>query len=468
MKDSNNKSIKSSSDSENPVKKIVPKMPKDKRTKAYKEWVKKYGNQVSELDKIPEMPKDKRTKAYKEWVKKYDKQITQQSPEKSSPPKLKKTKSKDTSLYELIDTFQDETNSDQWFQRRKEIEALKTKINSLINKNSKESDYELKKLKSNFFENLKKYSDKKRKYFNKLNSNQKENLKKRQELIQKIKDLIVVDENPNKLYSKFKILKEQWHETGQVPITDRNNIWETYRHHVGNFYDFLHLNRDLRELDFKHNYEEKVKIIQKAEDLDKIDDTLKASRDLNDLHRLWKNELGPVSREHSEKLWLRFQAASQKIHIKRQNLQKELSTIQHSNFEKKQVVINKMRGLISSSVKTHSEWQTKIKEFENLKTEFQTIKNLQKNKNKKCWDDFRIVTKEFNKEKNNFYKNQKKELRKVIDLKKSLIEEIRKIIKENKISENSTRLKKIQDDWKKAGYLPKKISNSFKLFRRFI
>ena len=88
---------------------------------------------------------------------------------------------------------------------------------------------------------------------------------KRQELIEKIKDLIIVDENPNKLYSKFKVLKEQWHNTGQVPITERNNIWETYRHHVSKFYDFLHLNRDLRELDFKFNYEEKVKIIERAE-----------------------------------------------------------------------------------------------------------------------------------------------------------------------------------------------------------
>ena len=62
-------------------------------------------------------------------------------------------------------------------------------------------------------------------HFNELSSNQKENLHKREELIQKIKDLIVVDENSNKLYSKFKLLKEEWHNVGQVPITDRNNIY---------------------------------------------------------------------------------------------------------------------------------------------------------------------------------------------------------------------------------------------------
>jgi len=458
MKDSNKKSIKSSSDSENPVKKIIPKMPKDKRTKAYKEWLLKYGDQKSESNDIPEMPSDKRTKAYKEWMKQYgDQTLNEKKESKKSISKVKR--SGKTNLSDLIDSFIDYTNLNDWFQKRKEIEDLRSKINLLL-KTSDPDSVENRKLKSSFFQTLKNFSNKKRKYFNDLSSNQKENLLKRQELIEKIKSLISVDENPNNLYSKFKVLKEKWHNTGQVPISDRNNIWETYRHHVSKFYDFLHLNRDLRELDFKHNFEEKSKIIERAEKLDEIDDIMKASRDLNDLHRLWKNELGPVSREHSDDLWARFQSASHKIHQKRQNFQKEISTIQETNFEKKQNVLINMRGLLSKLPVTHSEWQNKIRDFEKLKTEFQSIKNLQRNKNKKTWNDFRITTKEFNLSKNNFYKNQKKELKISIDSKKKLIEEVSNIIESNKISENSKRLKIIQEEWKKIGYLPRKISNS--------
>ena len=458
MKDSNKKSIKSSSDSENPVKKIIPKMPEDKRTKAYKEWLLKYGDQKSESNDIPEMPSDKRTKAYKEWMKQYgDQTLNEKKESKKSISKVKR--SGKINLSDLIDSFIDYTNLNDWFQKRKEIEDLRSKINLLL-KTSDPDSVENRKLKSSFFQTLKNFSNKKRKYFNDLSSNQKENLLKRQELIEKIKSLISVDENPNNLYSKFKVLKEKWHNTGQVPISDRNNIWETYRHHVSKFYDFLHLNRDLRELDFKHNFEEKSKIIERAEKLDEIDDIMKASRDLNDLHRLWKNELGPVSREHSDDLWARFQSASHKIHQKRQNFQKEISTIQETNFEKKQNVLINMRGLLSKLPITHSEWQNKIRDFEKLKTEFQSIKNLQRNKNKKTWNDFRITTKEFNLAKNNFYKNQKKELKISIDSKKKLIEEVSNIIESNKISENSKRLKIIQEEWKKIGYLPRKISNS--------
>ena len=470
MKDSNKKSKKSSSDSESPVKNIVPEMPKDKRTKAYKDWVKKYGEQSSDSTIIPEMPKDKRTKAYKDWVKQYG---SEESPSKksskkdgtkktkSTEPKKTKAKAKNTkvNLEDLVTSFIDFINSDNWFHKRKEIEDLRSKINLSLKKIDSDSE-ESKTLKSTFFQTLKNYSYKKRKYFSELSSNQKQNLEKRQGLIEKIKDLIVVDENSNKLYSKFKILKEEWHNTGQVPITERNNIWETYRHHVEKFYDFLHLNRDLRDLDYKHNYEEKLKIIERAEKLDEINDIVKASRDLNDLHRLWKNELGPVAREHSNDLWSRFQAASHKIHSKRQNFQKEISNVQQVNFEKKQNVIVKMRELTSSNPTSHSEWQNKIRDFEKLKTEFQNIKNLQRNKNKKSWNDFRIATKNFNTVKNDFYKNQKRELKKSIDIKKALVEEVKNIIEKNKISENSGRVKLIQEEWKKAGYLPRKISNS--------
>ena len=459
MKDSDLISKKSSSDSENLVNNKVPEMPKDKRTKAYKEWVSKYGQEVSDSSEIPEMPKDKRTKAYKDWVKQYgDSTISSGKPKTKSSKKESIPKKEKYTFSDLVSNFIEIIESNEWFNRRKEIEELRSKINSIL---KSESDTEkIKKERSLFFQTLKNYSFKKKKYFKELNSNQKANLEKRKDLIEKIKNLIIVDQNPNKLYSDFKILKEEWHNTGQVPINERNNIWETYRHHVGKFYDFLHLNRDLRELDFKHNYEEKVKIIEKAEELDKLDDIIKASRDLNDLHRLWKNELGPVAREHSDDLWKRFQDASQKIHSKRQNFQKEIVSIQQENFKKKEIVISKMKVISGSKPSSHNEWQNSIKEFDKLKKEFQKIKNLKRNNNKKCWNDFRIVTKEFNTNKNNFYKNQKIELKKIIDIKKGLISEVENIINENKIAENTSRVKAIQDEWKKVGYLPRKISNS--------
>ena len=447
MKDSKNKLKKSSSESKILETKTVPPMPKDKRTKEYKEWYKKYG----EIDK-----KEKRSTPKKNQTKKEESKID-----------------KSLKLKDLVILFITKVDSDDWLSDRKLIEEIKKKIELAL---KDEFDKEKKKFDKNkkgdekfiyrsdskilFQKSLKTFSSKKRKYYSEIGTIQKQNLEKRLELIEKIKDLLNAEKQPNNLYQTFKKFKEEWHNIGQVPITERNNIWETYRHNVKKFYDFLHLNRELKELDFKHNYDEKLKIINKAEALDKVENTMQASRDLNALHKLWKNELGPVSKEFREELWTRFQKASNKIHSKRQKLQKEISSIQNENSSEKEKVLLKMKESSENVPNSHNEWQNSIQLFNKLKDDFQKIRNIPKKKNRVFWNNFRIITKEFNNKKNSFYKNQKIELKKNIDIKKNLIEEVNKILKQENYTQNSKRVIEIQNEWKKVGYIPKKISSS--------
>ena len=491
MKDSKNKLKKSSSESQIlETKTAAPPMPKDKRTKEYKEWYKKYG----EIDKketkstskkskskkesisIPPMPKDKRTKDYKEWYKKYgeiDKKETKSTSKKSKSKKEDSKINKNIKLKDLVILFNDKIESDKWMSVRKEIEEIKKRIEIEL---SKEFDKEKKKFDANkkteekfFFksenkiqyrESLKIYSSKKRKYYSEIGTIQKENLEKRLEMIENIKNLLDADKKPNNLYQTFKKYKEQWHNIGQVPITERNNIWETYRHHVEKFYDFLHLNRELRELDYKYNYEEKLKLIKQAEALDKVKNTMQASRDLNILHRLWKNELGPVSKEFREELWTKFQKASNKIHAKRQKHQKEINSVQTENSSEKEKVLGKMRELAEKTANSHNEWQNRIQIFNKLKDDFQKIRNIPKKRNKMFWNKFREITKEFNNNKNSFYKNQKIDVRNSIEKKQNLINEVSNLIKKENYAQNSKRVIEIQNEWKKVGYMPRKISNS--------
>jgi len=491
MKDSKNKLKKSSSESKILETKTVPPMPKDKRTKEYKEWYKKYGEikledkasskkkkksikQKKEVVSIPPIPKDKRTKEYKEWYKKYGEISEKDTAKKESKPKKDESVVlKNIKLKDLVVLFNDKVDSDEWISERKVIEEIKKRIEIAL---KKEFDKEKKKFDTNkktdekffyksdnkiqFQKSLKTYSSKKRKYYSEIGTIQKENLEKRLELIEKIKDLLNIERKPNNLYQTFKKYKEQWHNIGQVPITERNNIWETYRHHVEKFYDFLHLNRELRELDFKHNYDEKIKIIKQAEALDKVKNTMQASRDLNILHKLWKNELGPVSKEFREELWARFQKASNKIHAKRQKHQKQITSIQNENSLKKEKVLGNMRECLEKNPNSHNEWQNRIQLYNKLKDDFQKIKNIPKKKNKIFWNEFRIITKEFNNKKNSFYKNQKIEVKKNINKKQSLIDEVKNIIKQEINTNNSKRVIEIQNEWKKVGYIPRKISNS--------
>ena len=127
----------------------------------------------NEIPEIPEMPKDKRTKAYKEWVKLYgDKGINSDKLEKKTSKKDSKPKTKKSSLNELVSNFVEIIESDDWFNKRKDVEELRSKINSILKSSESDTD-EFKKSKSLFFQTLKTYSFKKKRYFKDLSSNQK-------------------------------------------------------------------------------------------------------------------------------------------------------------------------------------------------------------------------------------------------------------------------------------------------------
>lgn len=377
------------------------------------------------------------------------------------------------SFTELVEEFQKRIKAEQWFTDDKNIKEIihtfETKFKSeiqekkedFIKEGGNEIDFYFKpQYKNAFDQNFREYKKNKRTYFQEREQAQKLNLDRKLEIIESLKELINIDENINTIYKKFKNLQDSWHKTGPVPRAQSNNVWQTYKHHTEIFYDFLHLNRELRDLDFKHNYEEKIKIIEQAESLSKIPDVLKASRDLNTLHRLWKNDLGPVAKEHREELWERFQAASQIIHARRQEFDKEYDNILEENLNKKNSILDRMEEIKNNPPQNHNEWRKTIDEFNKMRAEFLSIGQVTKKFSKTSWNRFREISREINREKNQFYKSQKAEQKKNIDLKKALITEVKEILENEDWRSYNNRMKNIQKDWRSVGFIPRKLSNT--------
>ena len=319
--------------------------------------------------------------------------------------------------------------------------------------------------KKDFYNIFKDYKNKKNQYFKELISKQKTNLALKKEIIEEIKKLIDKSQHDSNTYKNFKKLQESFYSTGQVPRIENNNVWQTYKFHVERFYDLLHLNRELRDIDYRNNYEEKVKIIEKAEKLVDLDNIHIAIRELNNLHRLWKSELGPVSRDKREELWERFQLATKKIHQQKNQYVKNIDSIKLKNYETKVELINQIKKITVYKINTHNDWQSSIKEVEELKKKFIRIGNVPKEKSKDLWNSFRDTTRIFNKEKNNFYKNLKVLEKKSIESKQKLIEEVENILEKENWRNHIDRIKEIQSEWKNSGRVSKKYSE--KLWSEF-
>lgn len=309
------------------------------------------------------------------------------------------------------------------------------------------------------------YKTKLHEHYKSIEQNLKQNLADKLDIIEELKGLINIEENINTTYKHFKELQERWRNTGPIPRDKYNNAWNSYHHHVEMFYDFLHLNRDLRDLDFKHNLEKKLKIIERAEELAKDDNITRAFRELQELHKMWKEELGPVDREHREEIWERFKASTKIINEKRQKYFSEIDKVYDKNLERKLKIISKIEDLGKEDTNTHSSWQKKIKEIEALREAFFNAGKVPLKDNEDTWSKFKDAVRTFNKKKNAFYKGLKKEQYKNLQKKLELIQ----IAEDNKDNEDIPTtialMKKIQSDWKKIGHVPRKDSD--KIWKQF-
>jgi len=362
-------------------------------------------------------------------------------------------------------------------QLKKNIDAIKNAFNSkfgailaekkavFLEEGGNSIDFQYSSpVKSKYNSLLSDYKSKTDAYYANLDTQLKNNLEKRHQVINELKELIE-NADPNTMYKNFKIIQTNWREIGSVPRNKYNDTWRNYHHHVERFYDLLHLSNDFRDLDFKNNLEEKLKLIEKVEALEELENVNDAFKELQQYHKAWKEDIGPVSQEHREDVWQKFSAASKKIHDKRHDYFRSLKTQHQEIIDKKLSVIELIENYDTSKNKKHSDWQKSINDIEALRKQYFDVGKLPYNKSGEVWQKFKAATKKFNASKNTFYKKEKNVQQDNLDKKNALIE-LAESIKDSEDWENATNtMKKIQADWKKIGQVPRKFSDD--IWKRF-
>lgn len=296
---------------------------------------------------------------------------------------------------------------------------------------------------------------------------EKANLVERLAIIDELKALYTEQNESNtQMFKTFRDLKTRWHNAGRIPAANAENVFKNYFFHLDNFYKYLDLNKELQSLDYQHNLEVRYSIIKRAEELVNEENVQKALNELQYLHRLWKEEAVPVIEEMREETWQKFKAITNQIHDRKTILNERLKKEQIANYEKKVQIINRIKEIAeAASKKSHSEWQKAIKEINDLRDAFLVIGRVPKDKNNKTWEAFKEATREFNHIKNDFYKSLKNEQQENLKKKLALLE-IAKEHKDSRDWNNSVKvIKKIQNDWKNIGHVPRK--NSDKIWKDF-
>ncbi|MEY2868317.1 protein of unknown function [Flavobacterium glycines] len=314
-------------------------------------------------------------------------------------------------------------------------------------------------LKNKFDQLYNLYKDNKNTHFKSLQNNLKSNLEIRLAIVEELKELINPNENIKDTLKHFNELRERWKNAGPIPKDKYNHVWNNYHFHVENFYDYLHLDREARDLDFKHNLEQKQKIIARVEELLHEEDVNKSFRELQDLHRIWKEEIGPVSKEFRDEIWNQFSDLTKKMHDKREVLFEKMRGTELENLQKKKDIIAQIEELATIKVNAHSQWLVQIEKVEALRDTFFSTGKVPADVNEETWAAFKNAVRNFNAFKNSFYKDIKKEQNENLNKKNALVAKANELKDSEDFAGTTPIMKQIQEDWKKIGHVPRKYSD---------
>jgi hypothetical protein len=311
---------------------------------------------------------------------------------------------------------------------------------------------------------LKKYQDRRIELNKRTEEIKEENLQKKYEIIEEIKALINNKESINKTFQDFRDLQNKWREIGSVPQAKLKDLWDTYHHHVENFYDFIKINKELRDLDLKKNLEAKIDICEKAEELLVEPSIIKAFNVLQKYHEQWR-EVGPVPRDKKDELWERFKAATSIINKRHQDYFEGRKNDQKKNLDAKVALCEKVEEIANHEIDSHRDWDERSKELIELQKVWRTIGFAPKKDNNKIYERFRLASDRFFDRKREFYNQNKEEQNSNLQLKTDLCIQAEALKDSTDWKKTADEFIAIQKAWKEIGPVPRKHSDS--IWKRF-
>lgn len=308
------------------------------------------------------------------------------------------------------------------------------------------------------------YKVNKEKFKEVLEKQKDDNLKQKLAIIEELKQLIYSEETLKKTYDDFRELQDRWREIGQVPANEVSNIWNTYHFLIEKFYDKVKINRELRDLDLKKNLEAKLELCEKADLLLLEKSLTKAFKLLQKYHDEWK-EIGPVPQDKKDEIWERFKNTTDKVNQIRREHYAQLEEEQKANYEAKAAICVKMEEIVNEPVNSINAYQKKSNEVNELFKMWKGIGPVQKKQSDEIWNRFKTSMNTFFEAKKDFFSKLKMQQMENYNKKLQICVEVENLVDSTEWRKTTDRIKKLQEEWKAIGPVPKRHSD--KIWKRF-
>jgi hypothetical protein len=303
-----------------------------------------------------------------------------------------------------------------------------------------------------------KYKSERANFVQDMEKVKEENLVKKEQIINELKELLDKAEDVNHTFPAFRELQSRWKAINNVPQAKAKEIWDSYQHLVEKFYDYIKINNEFRDLDFRKNLESKTALCEQAEALEQEPNIVNAFKELQRLHEEWK-EIGPVAKEFREPIWERFKTITATINKKHQHFFENLKDEQKKNLDSKAELCSQAEEIASKEIKESNEWNASSKQMENLQEEWKKIGFASKKENQKIYDRFRAACDKFYNSKREYYANFKSVMQENLDKKIKLCEQAEALMESEDWKKVTDQLINLQKVWKEVGPVARKQSD---------
>lgn len=379
---------------------------------------------------------------------------------------------------ELIQKFKQILSEGQITYLRNEIENIKT---NFYKKNKAENEefrkkfiekggdlekyvQEPDKVEEEFKQLYKDYRERRNELTKTIDEQKTNNLKTKQEIIGAIKELINKPELLQHTIEDFHYLQDKWKKTGLIPQNEMKTLYDSYHFTIQEFYDWLKLNKEARDLDFRRNQESKIELCEKAESLIIEKDVRKAFGELQILHERWR-EIGPVAPDKKDEIWQRLHEATIQIHKNHQEYFLKKKDELEGNLNAKTILCEKAEEIASKVYKRFKEWENATNDFIELQQVWKTIGMVPKSENTKIFKRFKDASDSFFAAKKEFYGLIMEEENNNLQIKTDICIKAESLKDSTDWKKTTDELIKLQKEWKNIGPVPRRVSD--KMWNRF-
>lgn len=322
-------------------------------------------------------------------------------------------------------------------------------------------------LDNHFKELLDIYNDKRRALDKEKREQEKQNHQEKKDLIKELDALIKDEENIGKAYKRFDAIKQKWNEIGPVPQAEKRDLQADYSRLIEQFYYNINIYRELQINDLKKNQELKLEVISKIKMLEDEKSVNQVDFLLHQYLEEW-DKIGPTFKEEWDEIREDYKAAISSAFDRIKEHRKQVREEHKENYDKKEVLVNKVKELSEKEFNDVKAIQQMTKEVIQTQKEWKHIGYAGRKKNDSIWEEFRAACDAYFAKRNSFIESNNKEFEKVREIKKQLINRAKEIYEGEDRGAIADELKGLQRRWKHAGKLmPQEEYRMFKEFRKY-